>query len=104
MSIRRRFACVWLLTGELLLSGSTRAFTSVLNIPPRHGSRVQIGSVKGPKNFGSSQTVFHRDDVPAARRERKKEVKEVSTARGRQAAVADDRGLLNSQGGSLSGK
>lgn len=37
----------------------------------------QIGSVKGPKNFGSDQTVFHRDDVPAARRERKKEVKEV---------------------------
>ena len=39
--------------------------------------REQIGSVKGPKNFSSDQTVFHRDDVPAARRERKKEVKEV---------------------------
>lgn len=39
----------------------------------------QIGSVKGPKNFGSNQTVFHRDDVPAARRERKKEVSEVSS-------------------------
>ena len=37
----------------------------------------QIGSVKGPKNFASDQTVFHRDDVPAARRERKKEVKQV---------------------------
>ncbi|CAM9561628.1 unnamed protein product, partial [Discosporangium mesarthrocarpum] len=34
----------------------------------------QIGSVKGPKNFGSNQTVFHRDDIPAERRERKKEV------------------------------
>lgn len=33
--------------------------------------------MKGPKNFASDQTVFHRDDVPAARRERKKEVKEV---------------------------
>lgn len=44
----------------------------------RRTHREQIGSVKGPKNFSSDQTVFHRDDVPAARRERKKEVKEVS--------------------------
>ncbi|CAM9671386.1 unnamed protein product, partial [Hapterophycus canaliculatus] len=36
----------------------------------------QIGSVKGPKNFSSDQIVFHRDDVPAVRRERKKEVNE----------------------------
>lgn len=41
----------------------------------------QIGSVRGPKHFASDQTVFHRDDVPAARRERKKEVKEVRPAR-----------------------
>lgn len=34
--------------------------------------------MKGPKNFSSDQTVFHRDDVPATKRERKKEVKEVS--------------------------
>eukprot|EP00904_Undaria_pinnatifida_P011308 jgi/Undpi1/7307/HiC_scaffold_22.g09780.m1 len=39
-------------------------------------TKFQIGSVKGPKNFCSTQTVFHRDDVPAQRRERKKDVKD----------------------------
>ncbi|CAM9525130.1 unnamed protein product, partial [Choristocarpus tenellus] len=37
-------------------------------------AKFQIGSVKGPKTFGCSQTVFHRDDISAERRERKKEV------------------------------
>ena len=34
--------------------------------------------MKGPKNFGNTQTVFHKDDVPTKRRERKKDVNEVS--------------------------
>ena len=39
-------------------------------------ARIQIGSCKGPISYGAGQTVFHHDDIPEARRERKKEVRE----------------------------
>ncbi|CAM9148827.1 unnamed protein product [Ectocarpus sp. 12 AP-2014] len=56
------------------LGASSLASTS--SCRPFLKTKFQIGSVKGPKNFSSDQTVFHRDDVPATKRERKKEVKE----------------------------
>jgi len=46
--------------------------------PPPHEylkSKFQIGSCKGPSNFGFSTAVFHPDDVPAAKRLNKMAVK-----------------------------
>ena len=39
-------------------------------------ARIQIGSCKGPISYQAKQTVFHHDDIPEARRERKREVRE----------------------------
>ncbi|CAM9695059.1 unnamed protein product, partial [Scytosiphon promiscuus] len=64
-------------TEALLLNGlGASSLSSTSSCRPFLKSKFQIGSVKGPKNFSSDQIVFHRDDVPAVRRERKKEVKE----------------------------
>ena len=37
-------------------------------------AKIRIGSVKGPITYGKDQQVFHHDDIPQARRERKEEV------------------------------
>lgn len=37
-------------------------------------AKIQIGNIKGPMNYDGKQVVFHHDDVPPARRERKHEV------------------------------
>lgn len=34
-------------------------------------SKIQIGNVEGPLNYGRKQVVFHHDDVPPNKRERK---------------------------------
>jgi len=37
---------------------------------------IKIGNAKGPTNYQASQTVFHHDDIPPSKRERKHEVLE----------------------------
>lgn len=39
-------------------------------------SKIQIGNVEGPLNYGRQQVVFHHDDVPPNKRERKAAVME----------------------------
>jgi hypothetical protein len=46
------------------------------NKPKFLKARIQIGSCKGPISYQAGQTVFHHDDIPEARRERKREVRE----------------------------
>lgn len=49
---------------------------STVSKPKYLKARIQIGSCKGPITYGAKQTVFHHDDIPESRRERKKEVRE----------------------------
>lgn len=39
-------------------------------------AKIQIGNTKGPMNYDGKQVVFHHDDVPSNRRERKQDVLE----------------------------
>jgi hypothetical protein len=38
-------------------------------------AKIQIGNSKGPTSYKKTQTVFHHDDIPEARRTRKNEVR-----------------------------
>lgn len=38
--------------------------------------RLRIGSIKGPISYDRAQTVFHHDDIPESKRERKREVRD----------------------------
>lgn len=49
------------------MSSSTHSFLK---------AKIQIGNTKGPVNYDGKQVVFHHDDVPSNRRERKQEVLE----------------------------
>lgn len=47
--------------------------------PPTHAflkAKFRVGSCKGPKNFPSTETVFHPDDVPTDKRANKMKVKQ----------------------------
>jgi len=39
-------------------------------------AKIQIGNVQGPTSYQLNQTVFHHDDIPEVKRQRKNEVKQ----------------------------
>lgn len=50
-----------------------------MSVPPKTTylkAKIQIGNTKGPLNYDGKQVVFHHDDVPETRRQRKHEVLE----------------------------
>jgi len=44
-------------------------------VPSFLQAKIRIGSIKGPITYKREQQVFHHDDIPEARRDRKEEVK-----------------------------
>jgi hypothetical protein len=54
---------------------SVASSTSANPAPAFLTAKIRIGSIKGPISYGKDQQVFHHDDIPESRRQRKEDVK-----------------------------